>query len=601
MKYKIIIIAGLIVSGLFSSCDQFEDDYLDAEAPSTTDEALLFSNAGLAKGAIDGIKVPFGETNSYRGRFLPYYGLNTDVEWHNTSQTAGDKADLCVYDAKPNNSEMNTTNNAYAMMYQGIERANICIRGLRKYGNPLPGTDLGQLLGEALTLRAIYYADLVKTWGDVPYRFDPITPETLYLAKVNRDEIYKQLIADLGEASTLVAWPNETAYTSTVEHVNKAFVKAFRARLAMAASGYQQYPGNFGGVRRSTDPDLSVDKMYTLALKECREVIANGSAKLETTFEGLWKKYNQEVVTAGGESLWEIPFSDGRGRMLFTFAVRHTSASDQFQANGANRGGVAGPLPFVFYDYDQADTRRDVTCVPYKYGAAVNNIAKQELNTLDTWYFGKYRYEWMTRRVTSTNDDGVNKIYMRYAEVLLIAAETANELEGPTAAAPYLKEIRRRAFPASTHAVKVDAYVNALTDKQSMFNAIVDEHKYEFTGEMERKQALIRWNLLKVKLDEAKAKMADLKARTGSYADVPNTLYYKYAADNVSLIIYGLNRGENTNPGADYTSATWTKLEDTKIASLYKAGVDPDLRQFWPIWQVFIETSNNMLENDYGY
>jgi hypothetical protein len=601
MKYKIIIITGLIISGLFSSCQQFEDDYLDAEAPSTTDEALLFSNAGLAQGAIDGIKVPFGETNSYRGRFLPYYGLNTDVEWHNTSQTAGDKADLCVYDAKATNTEMNTTNNAYAMMYQGIERANICIRGLRKYGNPLPGTELGQLLGEALTLRAIYYADLVKTWGDVPYRFEPITPETLYLAKTNRDEIYKQLIADLGEASTLVAWPNETAYTSTVEHVNKAFVKGFRARLAMAASGYQQYPGNFGGVRRSTDPDLSVDKMYALALKECREVITNGSAKLETTFEGLWKKYNQEVIAAGGESLWEIPFSDGRGRMLFTFAVRHTAASDQFQANGANRGGVAGPLPFVFYDYDQADTRRDVTCVPYKYGTAVNGIAKQELNTLDTWYFGKYRYEWMTRRVTSTNDDGVNKIYMRYAEVLLIAAEAANELEGPAAAAPYLKEIRKRAFPAAAQAVKVDAYVNALTDKPSMFNAIVEENKYEFTGEMERKQALIRWNLLKVKLDEAKAKMTDLKARTGAYADVPSTLYYKYAADNVSLVVYGLNRGENVNPGADYTSATWTKLEDTKIASLYKTGVDPDLRQFWPIWQVFIETSNNMLVNDYGY
>ena len=47
-------------------------------------------------------------------------------------------------------------------MYSGIERANICIRGLRTYGNPAPGNEMGQLLGEALTLRAIYYADLVK-------------------------------------------------------------------------------------------------------------------------------------------------------------------------------------------------------------------------------------------------------------------------------------------------------------------------------------------------------------------------------------------------------------------------------------------------------
>ncbi|URM37223.1 RagB/SusD family nutrient uptake outer membrane protein [Flavobacterium anhuiense] len=600
MKHKILI-AGLIISGLFSSCQQFEDDYLDAPAQSTLDASVIFSTAGLAKGAIDGIKVPFAETNSYRGRFLPYYGLNTDVEWYNTSQTAGDKADLCVYDAKPSNTEMNTTNNAYAMMYSGIERANVCIQGIRQYGNPAPGTEMGQLLGEALTLRAIYYADLLKSWGDVPARFEPITSATLYLAKTNRDIIYKQLIADLGEASTLVAWPNETAYTSTVEHVNKAFVKAFRARLALAASGYQQYPD---GVRRSNDPDLSVANMYALALKESREVIQSGSARLESTFEGLWRKYNEENTTAGGESLWELPFSDGRGRMLFTFAVKHTAAADQFQANGANRGGVAGPLPFVFYDYDQADARRNVTCVPYKYGAAVNGIAKQELGTLDTWYFGKYRYEWMKRYVTSTNDDGVNKMYMRFAEVLLIAAETANELEGPSAAMPYLKEVRRRAFSSADQAVKVENYVNALTSKEAMFNALVEENKYEFTGEMERKQALIRWNLLKANLDKAKQKMAELSARTGQYADVPATLYYKYQADNVSLDIYGLNRGETTNPGAAYLSTPWTwtgTAADAKIASLYKVGVNPDNRQFWPIWQVFIDGSNGQLKNDYGY
>lgn len=600
MKHKILI-AGLIISGLFSSCQQFEDDYLDAPAQSTLDASVIFSTAGLAKGAIDGIKVPFAETNSYRGRFLPYYGLNTDVEWYNTSQTAGDKADLCVYDAKPSNTEMNTTNNAYAMMYSGIERANVCIQGIRQYGNPAPGTEMGQLLGEALTLRAIYYADLLKSWGDVPARFEPITSATLYLAKTNRDIIYKQLIADLGEASTLVAWPNETAYTSTVEHLNKAFVKAFRARLALAASGYQQYPD---GVRRSNDPELSVANMYALALKESREVIQSGSARLESTFEGLWRKYNEENTAAGGESLWELPFSDGRGRMLFTFAVKHTAAVDQFQANGANRGGVAGPLPFVFYDYDQADARRNVTCVPYKYGAAVNGIAKQELGTLDTWYFGKYRYEWMKRYVTSTNDDGVNKMYMRFAEVLLIAAETANELEGPSAAMPYLKEVRRRAFSSADQAVKVENYVNALTSKEAMFNALVEENKYEFTGEMERKQALIRWNLLKANLDKAKQKMANLSARTGEYADVPATLYYKYQADNVSLDIYGLNRGENVNPGPTYSSTAWTwtgTSADTKIASLYKVGVNPDNRQFWPIWQVFIDGSNGQLKNDYGY
>lgn len=596
MKHKILI-AGIILASIFTSCS---DDYLEAPAESTLDESVIFSSPGLAEGAIDGIKIPFAETNSYRGRFLPFYGLNTDVEWYNSSQTVSDASDLCTYDAKPNNSQMNTTNNAWAMMYSGIERANICIRGLRTYGNPTAGSELGYLLGEALTLRAIYYADLIKAWGDVPARFEPVNNATLYVEKTSRDVIYKQLLADLAEASTLVPWPGETAPTTSVERINKAFVKGFRARLAMAASGYQQYPD---GVRRSTDPGLSVPVMYALALAECRSVIASGSAHLESSFETFWRKYNQEYLVAGGESLWELPFSEGRGRMLFTFAVRHTT-NDQFHANGPNRGGTAGPLPFVFYDYDQADTRRDVTCVPYKYGTAVNNIAKQELGALNTWYFGKYRYEWMTRFVTSTNDDGVNKIYMRYAEVLLIAAEAANEIEGPSAAAPYLKEIRRRAFPAAVQAEKVENYVNALTGKDAMFKALVEENKYEFTGEMERKQALIRWNLLKTKLDEAKVKMTNLSQHIGEYADVPVNLYYKFKSDNVSLDIYGLNRGENANPGAAYTQFPWTwtgAATDAKINTLYKAGVNPDNRQFWPIWQVFIDGSNGKLVNDYNY
>ena len=587
----------MFVASFFTACS---DDYLVAPAKSTLDESVIFSSPDLAEGAIDGIKIPFAETNSYRGRFLPFYGMNTDAEWYNSSQTVSDASDLCTYDAQTINSQMNTTNNAWAMMYSGIERANICIRGLRTYGKPTPGSDLGYLLGEALTLRAVYYADLVKAWGDVQARFEPVNNTTLYIEKSSRDIIYKQIIADLGEAATLVPWPGETAATSKVERINKAFVKGLRARLAMAASGYQQYPD---GIRRSTDPELSVANMYTLALSEARSVIASGSAHLEPSFETFWKKYNQEYLVAGGESLWEIPFSDGRGRMLFTFAVRHTT-NDQFHANGPNRGGTAGPLPTVFYDYDQTDTRRDVTCVPYKYGTAVNNIAKQELGALNTWYFGKYRYEWMTRFVTSTNDDGVNKIYMRYAEVLLIAAEAANELEGPSAAAPYLKEIRRRAFPAAVQTVKVDNYVDGLTSKEAMLNALVNENKYEFTGEMERKQALIRWNLLKAKLDEAKVNMKSLADRTGRYADVPSTLYYKYKADNVSLDIYGLNRGETTSPGADWSQFTWTwtgTATDTKINTLYKPGVNPDNRQFWPIWKVFIDGSNGKLTNDYGY
>ncbi|WP_029036577.1 RagB/SusD family nutrient uptake outer membrane protein [Salinimicrobium xinjiangense] len=597
MKNFIKIFSALLISGLIVSCEEdfLDSDFLEAPAKSTLDESVIFSTVDLAKGAVDGILEPMGQTNSYRGRFIPYYGFNTDVEYNYSARQEGSDADLVYYDAKPNNSRMNTDNNAWAMMYQGIERANIVIRGLRNFGNPEPGTEFGQLLGAALTYRAVYYADLMKAWGDVPARFEPITSETLYLPKTSRDTIYKKLIADLGEASTLVAWPNETAATSSVERINKAFVKGLRARLALVASGYQQYPD---GVRRSNDPDLSVEKMYRLALEESRSVINSGRAHLEPSFEGFWKKYNSEDTNAGGESLWEIPFADGRGRVLFSFAVRHRSVD---QWTGQPRGGTAGPTPTVWYDFDEDDTRRDVTAVPYQWGTAVDGIAQQELTGIDMWYFGKYRYEWMDRYVTSTNDDGVNLIYMRYAEILLTAAEAANELEGPGAAAPYLKEIRRRAFPSELHAEKVDAYVDALGSKAAMFDAIVEEYKYEFTGEMDRKMDLIRWNLLSEKLNEEKQELENLENRTGDYANVPTTLYYKYEDDGYTLDIYGLNRGETGNPGPEYSAHPWDQPLDDIRNTLYKPGVDPDTKQFWPIWQVFIDASNGQLVNDYGY
>ncbi|WP_267290947.1 RagB/SusD family nutrient uptake outer membrane protein [Parachryseolinea silvisoli] len=592
MIQKTLYTISVAIVGLVgTSCS----DYLETPTKSSLGESVIFSDPDLARGAVDGIKVPLGETNSYRGRFLPWYGMNTDVEWYNSSQTAGENADLAVYNAKPNNTNMNTENNAWAMMYAGIERANLCIRGLRLYGDPLPGTELGYLLGESLTLRAIIYADLVKTWGDVVARFEPITTETIYLPKSSRDVIYKQLLADLEEAATLVPWPNETTATSSVERINKAFVKGLRARLCLAASGYSQYPD---GIHRSTDPALSVSTLYPIARQECEDVINSGTAMLEPLFETVFKKNNQDNVTAGGETLWELPFADGRGRMLFTFAVRHLSAD---QHTDQARGGQAGPVPSLFYDYDLKDTRRDITCVPYQYGTADKDtkFARQELVNLNTWFFGKYRYEWMGRHVTSTNDDGVNKLYMRYAEILFMAAETANELDGPAAAAPYLKQIRQRAFVASDWPTKVDAYINALNTKEDMFKALVEEHKFEFAGEMERKQALIRWNLLKTKLDEAKADMHALQDKTGDYADVPGALYFTYAADKETLVVYGLNRGESGSAPSGYTLKDWTELADTKIESLYTG--DPNTRQYWPIWQIFLDGSNGKLVNDYNY
>ena len=421
-RYLYISIFSVSLMGLVSSCD------LEAPSKSSMDSSVIFSTPSLAEGAVMGIHQSFGETNSYRGRYLPYYGINSDVEWINgmdpTKMPDAGKYDLCTYSSTSTNTQMNTTNNAYAKFYEGIERANQAIVGLRAYGNVENNSTMAQLLGEALTLRAVLYLDLVKGWGDVPARFEPITTETMYVGRSDRDVIYKQLLADLEEASGLVAWPNETSVTKSVERVNKSFVKGLRARIALYAGGYSK---RADGIRLSNDPELARETMYTIARDECLDVIAHSPELAKLSFKDNFLKLCQDDVTAGAESLWEIPFSDGRGRVLYTLGVKH-NAKDQYTQQ--NNGGVNGPLPYLFYDYDIEDIRRDITCVPYDWSKElVNGRSKQELRSLDNWCFGKLRYEWMNRIVTSTNDDGVNWQYMRLADVYLMASLTAHYLQ----------------------------------------------------------------------------------------------------------------------------------------------------------------------------
>ncbi|MBQ8712566.1 MAG: RagB/SusD family nutrient uptake outer membrane protein [Prevotella sp.] len=596
-KIKLSIMALSLVG--FASCE------MEAPSQSALDAQSIYSNEGMAEQAVMSIHQSFSETNSYRGRFTPYYGLNTDVEWINTPDATktpdGGKNDLCAYNATPTNSQMNTDNNAYAKFYEGIERANLAISGLRTYGNVGSNSTMAQLLGEAITLRAVIYLDLVKGWGDVPARFEPASAATMYLGRTDRDSIYLQLLDDLKEAEDLVGWPNENSKTSSVERVNKAFVKALRARIALYAGGYSYRADQT--VRLSNIIDRN--EMYTIARDECVDIIKQGCNKLgdfKTNFENLCK----DITTAGGESIWEIPFSDGRGRVLYTFGVKHNftvnTESDQYTAQP--QGGVNGPVPTLFYDYDVDDVRRDITCVPYEWGgisdkdAAGKGITHQQLRSLNKWCFGKLRYEWMNRYVTSTNDDGVNFQYMRYADVLMMAAEAENELNGPSNAAQYLKPVLDRALPAA----KVNALMSKYTaSKDAFFQGIVEQRAFEFAGEMLRKADLVRWNIIDSKLAETQQKMRELRSLSGAYADLPSKLYTKYADDGETLIIYGLNHGDTDAIGATlqgYDATTWiseTKITDANINGLYIN--QPSTHAIWPIWQTFINSSNGYLNN----
>ncbi|MBQ1761003.1 MAG: RagB/SusD family nutrient uptake outer membrane protein [Prevotella sp.] len=627
-NYIKLSIMALSLVGL-SSCD------MDSPSISSLDESSVFATYSLAEAEIMSIHVSFGETNSYRGRFLPYYGINSDVEWIITpsySERLTDKYALANYNTTPENSQMNNATNAYAKFYEGIERANLAIKGLRQYGGVETRPNMAHLLGEALTLRAVIYNDLIKAWGDVPARFEPNNAENLYKSRTNRDSIYKQLLADLKEAEGYCYWPNENSITRTTERVSKSFVKSLRARIALYAGGY----GLRGdGYRRSKDPELAPEKMYQIAKEECLDVINSGRNTLgefKTNFTNLCT----DNVAAGAESIWEIPFSDGRGRVLYTWGIRH-QVSDQYTKQ--NRGGVNGPLPTLFYDYDVDDIRRDITCIPYRWGAKEDGVeyvahyndqdynvykVPQVISNPTAMYFGKLRYEWMNRYVTSDNDDGINWQYMRLADVYLMAAEAINELDGPAAAWPYMKPILDRALPAEKVAALQSKYT---ASKSTFFSGIVEQRAFEFAGEVLRKPDLVRWGIIDQKMAEAKAKLQRLAKREGEYADLPEKVYVRLyengmsipsearifdnPVDGETLVIYGLNHGDTDDHGkemkdAGFESKGWflsnnlPRITDDIINGLYVVD-KPSMNCLWPIWTVFITNSNGMLNNDGNY
>jgi len=578
----------------FASCD------MDSPSISSLDESTVFATYSLAEAEVMSIHVSFGETNSYRGRFLPYYGVNTDVEVGNSPslKNAGDdnKNDLWNWNTSPTNGQMNTENNAYAKFYEGIERANLAIQGIRKYGDIENRPEMAQLLGEALTLRAVIYNDLIKAWGDVPARFEPNNAENMYKPRSNRDVIYKQLLADLLEAENYCYWPNQNKITQTTERVSKAFVKALRARIALYAGGY----GLRGdGFRLSKDPELAPAKMYEIAKNECEEIINAGYNTLGS-FKENFTKLCEDNVAAGGESIWEIPFSDGRGRVLYTWGVKH-NAKDQYTQQA--QGGVNGPLATLYYDYDAEDIRRDITCVPYEWSKDLNNgNSHVTFRAINKWCFGKLRYEWMKRTVTSTNDDGVNWQYMRLADVYLMAAEAENELGNTAEAWNYMEPVLSRALPAA----KVAALKSQYTASQSAFReGIYDQRALEFAGEALRKADLVRWGIVDTKMAEAKAKLTALQQRTGDYASLPDKVYINNAEDATKIEMYGFNPGEDTPTDEmkeKWESKNWFvnnneyTLTDDYINGVYT--VQPSTHCLWPIWKVFIDASNNMLNND---
>ena len=84
---KILLGVGMLATASVTSCD------LTSPTQSSFDESVVFSNYTLAEYNVFGIYEVFGHTNCHRGRYLPWYGFNTDIELYNNT-TAHDKSEI---------------------------------------------------------------------------------------------------------------------------------------------------------------------------------------------------------------------------------------------------------------------------------------------------------------------------------------------------------------------------------------------------------------------------------------------------------------------------------------------------------------------------
>ena len=125
---------------------------LDQTSLSSFQPEDIFSVYDLSRAAVDGIYEAYVVTTAYRSDYMMYYGANTDIEFWISNGT-DERSAMCKYRILPTNSYVNyaNANYFYAAVFNSIERANICIKNLRLYGEVKDRKEMAALLRENVT------------------------------------------------------------------------------------------------------------------------------------------------------------------------------------------------------------------------------------------------------------------------------------------------------------------------------------------------------------------------------------------------------------------------------------------------------------------
>lgn len=651
--FKAVALCSLLLA--LNACSE---GFLSNDSPSSMEAATVFSSATRTEQAIYGVYNLLGANNGYRNRMAcGYVGLNTDIEYSTKSTGSGDEPDLMLYNCGTANSRIFSSSGSDLWSYLNtmIERCNNIIEGLEDYGNVENDPVQAYFLGEALFLRSFAYLEQVKYWGDVPARFVSLAkdPNGVNARKTDRNEVFAQLRKDLVRAAQLMPWSPDCPGNAqnNVGRASKAAALALLARADLMYAGKAVRPGDKGFDVTAPDaydvtyniPDQELRReVLKEALEACAEVINMEDYKLAADFAQPFKQICSDVTAYSQmEHIWVMPFNNATRGQVLNYNAPKLSSDAQTTCKGVLPGYGGGSSnghicvsPLLVYQFEKNDKRRDVTYVPGQWNydnasAESSNDTVREAafpgvpanasrlymkhNQINTFYLGKYRFEWMAAGRSHTGtDDGIDFPVLRYSDVLLMFAEAAiggigNDVPANTTGLDHVQvfnKVRTRAGVPTKGTVTIDD--------------IIQERAFELCGEYVRKWDLMRWGILREKMVSAEATIRQMAADGSRHAmNIGDTMFYTYRYDAaiggwMMDSIYGLAVGETSRPAYATSKNGWFAKDifnsDSKGYVLgasqypiFKSEEQLETRQYWPIYNRYVAASDGALWNNYGY
>ncbi len=583
MKNKILSITLCAAGALgFTACG----DYLDTKSYSEANADFVFSNMTTARAAMDGAYSEWHGAISSQifgdGLFYALDIAGSDIMRHPEKYAAQaarhipeafyvNGTEAAAYNPVTYGKE--APSSPYSVLFSVIGKCNAitsAIEGMSNFGEMMQqtsATNLSQLYGEAVALRATAYRELIKYYGDVPFQTKMGEAATGLSC---RDSIYDVILEQLMIVEPLM----NPVGAKNKNNLSQTYVDALIGRMALEAGGYQTRRGDIKYVDGDGDPLTFETKgsetngasygrrsdwqlYYQIAKEYFQKALDHkGAAKLSPNYSDFFVQLHGDDASFADESIYEEPFQQGAsGNDPRPYSLGRPStgaSSNDYPCKNYGQGRIN---PAFYYGvFDPKDLRRDLSCtvtggnkgfeklLPFTPGSQANGggIA---CNKFDE---NRQATVWTKNQRRS----GINAPYMRISEVYLGLAEAAAALGDEVTAKQNLKIIRDRAFGGNGN---VDAFI---AKEGSLLKAVIDERGFEFAGEGDRRWTLIRTGLLHEKIKEIKdltKEMLDGLKANGSFTFANgNTISANIWTKMVDAkALYGKRLTETTPAGSE--------------------------------------------------